>query len=48
MSHNGLTVQVWQEGDWWVALAVEVDVATQGRSTGEAHSDLRDALQLYF
>ena len=47
MSHNGLTVQVWQEGDWWVALAVEVNVASQGKSKEEARSNLREALELY-
>ena len=48
MSFNEVTAQVWQEGDWWVAQAVEVNVASQGKSKEEARINLREALELYF
>lgn len=39
---------VWQEGDWYVAQALEVDVASQGESEEEALDNLREALELHF
>ena len=39
---------VWQEGDWYVAQALEVDVASQGESEEEALENLREALALHF
>lgn len=39
---------VWQEDDWYVAQAVGVDLASQGRSPDEALANLRDALELHF
>ncbi len=39
---------VWQEGDWFVAQCLEVDVASQGVSEEEALTNLREALELYF
>lgn len=39
---------VWKEGDWYVAQALEVDVASQGESEEEALDNLREALELYF
>ena len=41
------TAQVWLEEDWWVAQAVEVDVASQGRTKEEARRNLQEALELY-
>ena len=38
---------VWQEGDWYVAQALEVDVASQGESEEEALDNLREALALH-
>ena len=38
---------VWQEGDWYVAQALEVDVASQGESEEEALVNLREALELH-
>jgi predicted RNase H-like HicB family nuclease len=35
-----------QEGDWYVAQCLEVDVASQ--SEDEALANLREALELYF
>ena len=39
---------VWQEGDWYVAQCLEVDVASQGESEAEALANLREALRLHF
>jgi predicted RNase H-like HicB family nuclease len=36
-----------QEGEWFVARCVEVDVVSQGRSVEEALDALREALELY-
>ena len=42
------TASVWQEGEWYVAQCVEVDIASQGRSETEALTNLREALELHF
>lgn len=42
------TAKVHREGAWYIAQAVEVDVASQGGSEGEAVANLREALELYF
>jgi predicted RNase H-like HicB family nuclease len=42
------TTKVWKEDDWYIAQALEVNVASQGRSTDEALENLREALELYF
>ena len=42
-----LTASVVQEGEWFVARCVEVDVVSQGRSVEEALDALREALELY-
>lgn len=39
---------VWQEGDWFVAQCVQVDVASQGESVESALANLREALELHF
>lgn len=39
---------VWQEGKWFVAQCLEVDVASQGITEQDALDNLRDALQLHF
>lgn len=41
------TAKVWQEGEWYVAQAVEQDVASQGESAEEAVANLREALELF-
>jgi predicted RNase H-like HicB family nuclease len=38
----------WPEGEWVIAQCLEVDVASQGRSEGEALEALKEALQLHF
>ncbi len=42
------TASIWQEGDWYVAQCLEVDVASQGATEQEALDNLREALELYF
>ena len=39
---------VWQEGEWFVAQCIEVDVASQGETEEEALVNLREALELHF
>ena len=42
------TASVHREGVWFVAQAIEIDIASQGESEGEAIANLREALELYF
>ena len=42
------TAYVWQEGDWFVAQCLEVDIASQGESEAEAVENLSEAIELYF
>ena len=37
-----------QEGKWFIAQCLEVDVASQGETEEEALTNLREALELYF
>lgn len=39
---------VWQEGNWFVAQCLDVDVASQGKTEQEALQNLREALELHF
>ncbi|HKZ51624.1 MAG TPA: type II toxin-antitoxin system HicB family antitoxin [Dehalococcoidia bacterium] len=41
------TAVLWQEGKWFVAECVELEVASQGRSEGEALRNLEEAVLLY-
>ncbi len=43
-----LTASVWQEGEWYVAQCLEVDVASQGTTEEEALTNLREAIELHF
>ena len=43
-----VTVIVEREGDGYVALCPEVDVASQGHSVAEARDNLKEALALFF
>ncbi len=45
---KNLSAVVWQEGNWFVAQCLEVDVASQGKNEREALKNLRDALHLHF
>ena len=42
------SASVWQEDEWWVAQALEVDVASQGETLELALSNLGEALALHF
>ena len=42
------TASVCQEGEWYVAQALDVDVASQGETFDEALENLQEALELYF
>lgn len=48
MGIHRVTAELWREGEWWVARAIEVNVASQGKSKEEAQSNLKEALELYF
>jgi predicted RNase H-like HicB family nuclease len=39
---------VWREGEWFVSQCLEMDVASQGLSEGEALANLREALEFHF
>lgn len=43
-----LNALIWKEGDLFVAKAIEVEVASQGKTKDEAISNLDEALKLYF
>ncbi|MFO0890802.1 MAG: type II toxin-antitoxin system HicB family antitoxin [Isosphaeraceae bacterium] len=43
-----LTAIIEREGDGYVALCPQVDVASQGDSVEEARENLREALELFF
>lgn len=43
-----LTVIIEREGDGYVALCPEVDVASQGETVDEARDNLKEALELFF
>ena len=43
-----VTAIVEREGDGYVALCPEVDVASQGQSVAEARKNLKEALELFF
>ena len=45
---RAFSATVWQEGDWFVAQGLEVDVASQGRTEREALKNLSEALELHF
>lgn len=39
---------IWKEDRWFVAKALEVEVASQGKTAKEALINLKEALELYF
>ena len=47
MRHR-FSASIAQEGDWYVAQCLEVDVASQGSTEAEALDNLREALELHF
>ena len=45
---RAFTASVCREGEWYVAQALEVDVASQGSTVDEALANLGEALALHF
>ncbi len=43
-----VTAIIEREGDGYVSLCPELDIASQGRSIEEARDNLREALELFF
>ncbi|MFC2173510.1 type II toxin-antitoxin system HicB family antitoxin [Acidobacteriota bacterium] len=43
-----LTAIIEREGDGYVALCPEIDIASQGNSIEQARDNLREALELFF
>ena len=43
-----LTAIIEREGDGYVALCPELDIASQGNSINEARENLREALELFY
>ena len=43
-----LTGIIEKEGDWYVALCPELNVASQGKSVRQARANLAEALELFF
>jgi len=46
MDYN-FTASIVKEGKWFVARAVELGVASQGRTIEDAKKNLREAVELY-
>ncbi len=42
-----LSAVIHKEGDWYVSLCPELDVASQGKTIEEAISNLKEAVSLY-
>ncbi|GMR00157.1 MAG: type II toxin-antitoxin system HicB family antitoxin [Zetaproteobacteria bacterium] len=43
-----LTAVIEREGDGYVSLCPELDIASQGKTVDEARDNLREALELFF
>ena len=43
-----MTAIIEREGDLYVALCPELDIASQGESVSEARANLKEALELFF
>ncbi len=48
MISQRLTAIIEREGDGYVALCPELDIASQGNTIGEAKANLGEALELFF
>ncbi len=48
MTLRRLTALIEREGDWYVSLCPELDIASQGRTVEEARTNLAEALGLFF
>ena len=47
-THRRLTAVIEREGDAYVALCPELDIASQGETVEESQCNLIEALQLFF
>lgn len=47
MNSQTFTASVQKDGDSWIALCPELDVASQGDSIEEAKANLREAVELF-
>ena len=43
-----IDVVIYRDGDYWTALALNVEVSSFGSSPEEAREAIREALELYF
>lgn len=43
-----LTAKIEREGDGYVSLCPELDIASQGETVAEARENLKEALELFF
>ena len=43
-----MTAIIQREGDGYVALCPELDIASQGTSVSEAHENLKEAIELFY
>ncbi|WPF88899.1 type II toxin-antitoxin system HicB family antitoxin [Cyanobacterium aponinum AL20118] len=48
MKYQQLTAIIEKEGDSYVSLCPELDVASQGDTIEEARNNLKEALELFF
>ena len=48
MQHLRLTAVIESEGDGYVALCPELDIASQGKSVEDARANLQEAVELFF
>ena len=46
--HQQFTAIIEREGDGYVALCAELDIASQGNTVEEARQNLAEALELFF
>ena len=46
-ANREFTAYLWREGDWYVAQALEVEIASQGETRTRAISNLSEALALH-
>ena len=40
-------IHVWVKNDWYIAHAIEIDIASQGKSARDALFNLNDTIALY-
>jgi predicted RNase H-like HicB family nuclease len=48
MRHEHITAIIEREGDGYVSLCPELDIASQGDTVEEARDNLREAVELFF